>query len=165
MGVIEQSHRTQRDMMRRARQGGLRPNRRHVQRELDSSVCPRRWRYNPLRPPAHPIVPPNLFGFDGAGALLRIPVTGAISMMTGTLALDGLDAGPNPAKGTGPRSTYPLACGPSRDAAFLAHCRHGIRGGGTTSHSASPSRRSRASRRPFAKRCGRPRAVGRHAED
>lgn len=164
MGVIEQSHRKQRDMMRRARQGGLRPNRRHVQRELQHG-CLSSTLAVKSNPPSRISIPPNFFGFDGAGALLRIPVTEAISMMTGTLALDGLDAGPNPAKGTGPRSTYPLACGPSRDAAFLAHCRHGLRGGGTTSHSASPSRRLRASRRPFTKRCGRPCAVGRHAED
>lgn len=52
------------------------------------------------------------------GALLRIPVTGATSMMTGTLALDGLDAGPNPAKGTGPRRIS-SACGQSRDAVFV----------------------------------------------
>lgn len=34
-GVIEQSHRKRGDKMSRARQGGLRPNRRHVQRGSD----------------------------------------------------------------------------------------------------------------------------------
>lgn len=79
-GVIEQSHRKRDDKMSRARQGGLRPNRRHVQRGSDmiSFVLDVAGKTQSSLP-----IPLHLsFRTDGEDALFAAMVSGATSMRT-----------------------------------------------------------------------------------
>lgn len=79
-GVIEQSHRKRGDKMSRARQGGLRPNRRHVQRGSDmiSFVLDVAGKTQSSLP-----IPLHLsFRTDGEDALFAAMVSGATSMRT-----------------------------------------------------------------------------------
>lgn len=80
MGVAEQAHRKRGVKASMARQGGLRPNMRHIQRgsQMISFVLDVDGK-NPIHPPAS-LHPP--LGVNGEDALLAAMVSGATSMRT-----------------------------------------------------------------------------------